>query len=81
MSTNLYLTDHKSNKACGLFHTPTEATGKIYGPKYTKYEILLRYFEYIDTKMRHLGPGAVLDHKLEVAMFLVQYPNAKWEAG
>lgn len=81
VSTNLYLVDPKSGKACGMFYTSTIAAEKIYGSGDKKYEILLRYFEHVDTEMRHLGPGTVLDHKLEVAMFLVQYPLAKWEAG
>lgn len=78
--TYLHLRDPKSKSECDLFHTTAIATEKIYIPGGKPYEVLLRYFEYLDTEMPHLGAGAILDHKLEVALFLAQYPNAKWEA-
>lgn len=76
MSTNLHLTN-AGGASCALLQTPTEITGRVYRPGDNRYAVLLRYFDWAATR---LSDGALLDHKLEVALFLVQHPDAEWGA-
>lgn len=87
MSKNLHLEApanqraKKPRRTCGLYSTPTLATDEIYQPGDSKYEVLMRYFKYLDEEWAaHVGIGAILDHKLSVAMFLVENPDAEWSA-
>jgi hypothetical protein len=84
MSLNLHLSapgkDGKYIAHCDLVQTPTKATKKIIGKSLDRYEVMLRYFEWLDHNWNEDRPGTRLDHKLEVATFLVQYPRAGfWE--
>lgn len=77
MSINLCLTAHRR---CELIQTPAIATQQIYHADDSNYETLMRYFSWLE-KHTQLNAGALLDHKLEVALFLVQNPDAKWSVG
>lgn len=77
MSTNLHLV--AADRRCDLIQTPTTATKEIYRAGNSTHKTLMRYFSWLE-KHSHLGAGALLDHKLEVAMFLVKNPDARWSA-
>lgn len=57
----------------------TAATNQIYNHKDSRYDILLRYFEWLE-KHSKLSQGELLEHKLYVSLFLVQNPDAEWAA-
>jgi len=78
MSTNLHLSNR--SETCSLLQTPTNVTNQILNRgvfEDSSYVTMLRYFEYA---AKILSAGALLDHKLEVAMFLVKNPDARWSA-
>jgi len=85
MSVSLHLTAPKSKKKglparrCDLLWVSSTVMPRIYRPSDSVYETLIRYFGWLEEHSQ-LGPGALLDHKLEVALFLVENSDAKWSA-
>lgn len=77
MSLNLYLKTPRSD--CSLLQTPTVATNRIYRRGDSRHETLMRYFRWLEEDSS-LPSGALLDHKLSVALFLVENPDAVWGA-
>ena len=81
MSHNLRLSSANSVKDCPLFQTPSDDTARILkdekGLQQSRFVVMQRYFKWVDKHFKN-APGWALDHKLEVAMFLVQYPHAHW---
>lgn len=78
MSTSLQLKAPR-NRLCDLIQTTSTETEAIFRHGDSRYETLIRYFSWLDT-YSGLSAGAVLDHKLFVALFLVQNPDAEWSA-
>lgn len=76
MSINLRL-NAGAVQVCDLVQTSTAATRRIYKSGDSAYDTLMRYFEWLEEK-GPLKAGALLDHKLEVALFLAENPGAKW---
>ena len=50
---------------------------RIYRAGDSVHETLMRYFGWLEEHAQ-LGAGALLDHKLEVALFLVENRDAEW---
>lgn len=81
MSINLHLAHHSRNKRiahCDLFQTRTEDTYNIMRAK-SNYERMVQYFDWFD-RQPGFGAGQRIDHKLEVAIFLVKHPKAEFYA-
>jgi hypothetical protein len=77
MSTNLHLaTPGKKGARCSLFQTPSVETESILSGS-GNCERMVRYFAWFD-RQSGFGPGQRLDHKLEVATFLVRHPNSEF---
>jgi hypothetical protein len=85
MSSNLYLTAPKNKKKglpprrCDLLWVSSAVMPRIYRPGDSVHETLIRYFGWLEEHAQ-LGAGALLDHRLEVALFLVESRDAKWSA-
>ena len=83
MSSNLYLTAPKNKKKglpprrCDLLWVSSAVMPRIYRAGDSVHETLMRYFGWLEEHAQ-LGAGALLDHKLEVALFLVENRDAEW---
>lgn len=85
MSVDLHLIAPKNKRKglplrrCGLLWVSSTAMPRIYRQGDSVHETLIRYFGWLEEHAQ-LGAGALLDHKLEVALFLVENRDAKWSA-
>ena len=83
MSKSLHLTAPKNKRRglpareCDLLWVSSAVMPRIYRSGDSVHETLIRYFGWLEEHAQ-LGAGALLDHKLEVAMFLVENPDAEW---
>lgn len=79
MSTNLHLEDRSSPAYyTGLFQTPTEVTAQIMREP-THLARLKAYLKYVDTSVATVHrPGQMLDHKVELLMWMVEHPTARF---
>ncbi len=83
MSKNLFLSAPANKRKklplrrCNLLWVSSTVMPRIYRSSDSVHETLIRYFGWLEEHSQ-LGAGALLDHKLEVAMFLVENPDAEW---
>lgn len=85
MSTNLILGAGIPGKRreeafvrCSLFQTPTNITRTVLQWP-SRHEQFLVYMRWVEDAMS-LSHGALLDHKVEVLMFMSQFPEAAFFA-
>jgi len=79
MSTNLHLEDRSSDAHYeGLVQTPTLVTERVMKEP-TNVARLKAYLTYVSTEWP-VGPGQQLDHKVELLMWMVEHPTARFVA-
>lgn len=62
-------------------HVGTLDTKEILYDNPDKAEGMRRYFAWLDANTNESwGPGSILDHKLKVAVWMVENPTCRWEA-
>lgn len=67
---------------CKLHQTPSEVTKHCLGGgtlgSMIRHHIAMRYFKWLECDRYRDHPGALLDHKLEVLMFISEHPEARF---